>query len=92
MVQTLMPTPSVREKLFHQAAVDSDFRAELDFNPDGFGVSIDVMDLPVSVERQNKSFLELLADGMDGTDVFACATTCSSGPFTIVCDGTTKSD
>ena len=90
MVETLTRNSSARDRLLYQAAVDSDFRAELEAEPSAFGADGFVFDLPVSVQRQDDSFLDALGDGMGGVDIFACANTCSAGPFTIICDGNTK--
>lgn len=75
--------PTVLERMLQQAAVDPDFRSE----SAEFGVDM----LPESVQEQEERFSELLDVGMQAVDVVAqCRSTCSFGPFTIVCDGTTK--
>lgn len=88
---TLRRNRFTRDRLLHEASIDSDFRAELEANPETFGATVDELDLPASVEGQDDSFLEALSDGMAGVDIFACASSCSHGPFTIICDGNTKS-
>jgi hypothetical protein len=75
--------PTTLERVLQQAAVDPDFRRE----SARFGVE----QLPESVQEQDQSFFELLNDGMQAVHVLiACGSTCSAGPFTIVCDGSTK--
>jgi len=77
-------------RLLHQAAIDPDFRAELEASPGAFGAADDPFELPVSVQRQDDTFREALGDGMGAADIFACISTCSNGPITIVCEGNTK--
>nr|ARD09202.1 DivA [Prochloron didemni] len=89
---TTLEKPSVAylEKLFHQTAIDSEFRSELQSHPEAFGISAD-LELPQSVEKQDESFVELLNNALGEIDIAAeCASTCSFGIVTIVCDGTTK--
>jgi hypothetical protein len=74
------------DELLYQSVVDEEFRARLLADPEAFGISAEVV-LPEPVQPQDRTLLEL---GMSALDVYACASTCSSGPFTIVCDGTTK--
>lgn len=84
------PSVEYLEKLFHQAAIDSDFRSELQNNPEAFGIPAYV-ELPQSVEKQDESFVELLNDALGELDVVAaCGSTCSFGLVTYVCDGSTK--
>jgi hypothetical protein len=59
-------------------------------NPELFGI-VSELSLPASVAKQDETFVELLNDALGQLDIAAqCATTCSAGPLTIVCDGTTK--
>jgi hypothetical protein len=90
MPQPLTRNPSVRDRLLHQASIDSDFRAELEADPESFGTSRDEFDLLPSVQSPDETFLEALAEGMAGIDVVACISSCSFGPVTWLCDGTTK--
>ena len=90
MVETLTRNSSARDRLLYQAAVDTDFRAELEADPGAFGTDGFEFDLPNSVQRQDDSFLEAVDDGMGGMDIFACIPTCSAGPITIICEGNTK--
>ena len=91
MTATLTRTRAVGDQLLHQVAVDPAFRAELEADPAAFGAASHEFNLPASVQGQDESFLEALGDEMQGLDIFACASTCSFGPFTIICDGNTKS-
>ncbi|NEO39949.1 MAG: cinnamycin family lantibiotic [Moorea sp. SIOASIH] len=78
------------EKVLHQASIDAEFRSEVQNNPEAFGLSATTT-LPESVEKQDHAFIELLNASLGEFDIAAsCESTCSSGPLTIVCDGTTK--
>jgi hypothetical protein len=94
MSTTLQAKPSVEylEQLFQMAAIDAEFSNELQNHPEMFGINADMMfSVPASVEKQDESFVELLNDALGQLDIMAgCASTCSAGPLTIVCDGTTK--
>lgn len=84
------PSTARLEELFHQAAIDVEFRRELESNPEAFGIPTNA-NIPQSVEKQDESFVELLNDALGELDIAAeCESTCSSGPITAVCDGTTK--
>jgi Family of unknown function (DUF5973) len=76
------------EQLLYRSVVDAEFRAELLGNPSDFGVRHDDLLLPDPVEQQDQALLDVAS--IAAMDVYACASTCSFGPFTIVCDGTTK--
>ncbi len=71
-----------------QAVVDSEFRSELMADPGAFGVA--ASSLPASVEQPDQDSLDFWTEGIAATEIYACASTCSSGPFTFACDGTTK--
>jgi len=86
MLATLSERSLDLDELLYQSVVDEEFRALLLENPEAFGIESGLV-LPESVEPQDRALLEL---GMSAVDVYACATTCSSGPFTFICDGTTK--
>ncbi|MGH8899475.1 MAG: cinnamycin family lantibiotic [Egibacteraceae bacterium] len=75
------------EELLYHSVVDAEFRAELLGNPNDFGVGYDLF-LPDQVEPQDQALLDVAS--IAAMDVYACASTCSFGPFTVVCDGTTK--
>ncbi|MCL1467482.1 cinnamycin family lantibiotic [Argonema galeatum] len=94
MSVTLQTKPSIEylEQLLQMAAIDADFSTELRNHPEAFGINVDMeFSLPMSVQKQDESFVELLNDALGQLDIMAqCASTCSAGPLTIVCDGTTK--
>ena len=78
------------EKLLHQASIDAEFRNELKKRPEVFGLSAATA-IPEAVEKQDEKFVELLNASLGEFDIAAdCQSTCSFGPLTIVCDGTTK--
>ncbi|MFC4911957.1 cinnamycin family lantibiotic [Actinomadura gamaensis] len=72
--------------ILRQAAADADFRAELLESPADFGVAA----VPSTVEQPDTETLGYWTEGVAAVDVYACGTSCSAGPFTIVCDGGTK--
>ncbi len=79
------------EQLLHRSAVDATFRDELAANPESFGISSDSnLVLPAAVLEQEQSGIELTDDIADRLIVAACQTSCTGGPYTIVCDGSTK--
>ena len=84
---TLCETPIDLDDLFYQSVVDQEFRAQLLADPGPFGLGEPSLLLPNPVEPQDEALLDL-ASGADF--VAQCNSTCSSGPFTVVCDGTTK--
>lgn len=75
------------DEVLYQSVVDEEFRALLIAEPNSFGLGDPSFDLPVAVEPQDRALLDL-ASGAQFSAM--CSTTCSSGPFTFVCDGTTK--
>ena len=77
------------EQLLYQSAVDNEFRTALLDNPAIFAMQLDNWSLPTSVEPQDQASLEQWNEGIVAM-ASDCASTCSFGPFTIVCDGTTK--
>lgn len=74
--------------ILQQAAVDGDFRAELLTDPDVFGVTPE--SLPAAVAEPDQESLDFWTEGVAAGEVFACVTSCSFGPITAICDGTTK--
>lgn len=70
------------ERMMQQATLDPDFRSE--------AKKRGVRDLPMPVEGQDQEFFELVDDGMSAIDIMMCGSSCSSGPWTVVCDGGTK--
>lgn len=75
------------EQLMYQAAVDRGFRAELVHTPAMFGSVSKNLFLPDSVEQHDQTELRMWSEGITA---MGCSATCSSGPMTIVCDGSTK--
>ncbi|GAB3212376.1 cinnamycin family lantibiotic [Marinactinospora thermotolerans] len=71
-----------------QAVVDDEFRSVLLADPAAFGLSVE--SLPGAVERQDHEAIEAFTEAVVASEIYACASTCSFGPFTIACDGTTK--
>ncbi|WP_414583111.1 cinnamycin family lantibiotic [Scytonema sp. PCC 10023] len=94
MSANLLQKPSAEylEQLLHKAAIDADFREELLASPEAFGIPADTeLVLPTSVEKQDRSFVNLFNDALGELNIVAqCASTCSFGPYTVICDGTTK--
>lgn len=75
------------DQILYQAVVDSDFRAGLVNDPRSFGLDHSVLSLPDPVAQLDQAPLKLWSEGLAA---MACQSTCSSGPITVVCDGTTK--
>jgi hypothetical protein len=74
------------DDLLYRSVVDEELRTRLLADPGLFGLK-DPGPLPAPVEPQDESLLDLAS----GADFMAqCRSTCSYGPFTVVCDGTTK--
>ncbi|GAA4623726.1 hypothetical protein GCM10023196_021060 [Actinoallomurus vinaceus] len=71
-----------------RAVVDDGFRAEMLADPDAFGVSVST--LPAPVEQPDQESLDFWTEGAAAVEIYACASTCSFGPLTFICDGTTK--
>jgi hypothetical protein len=78
----------VSPTVLQQAAVDEEFRGELMANSGVYGIAAD--SLPAAVEQPDQEAMEFWTEGVAAMEIYACATSCSFGPFTIVCDGTTK--
>jgi hypothetical protein len=76
--------------MLYQAAVDHEFRTELLDTPATFGMAHDAFVLPDAVERQEQESLKIWSEGLAAVDVYDCTSTCSYGPITAICDGTTK--
>jgi hypothetical protein len=87
MTTTLCKRPLNDEQVLYQAAVDSEFRTAVLDAPTEFGLD---HRMPDSVEQQDQATLKFWTDAMESVEVYACASTCTSGPITIICDGTTK--
>ncbi len=72
------------DMVMHRAAVDAEFRAFL-----ASQTALDTMPEPVA--ELDTAALEAWASDVSVGELYACAQSCSWGPFTIVCDGNTKS-
>jgi hypothetical protein len=83
-----MTLDSELDELLYQSVVDDEFRSDLVADPLRFGLDFESLFLPEPVEPQNQDLLDI---GFAGVDVvYMCGSTCSSGPFTVVCDGCSK--
>lgn len=78
------------DQLLYQAVADNEFRTALLDTPSVFGLPYDYVSLPDPVEKQDQASLERWNEGIAAISADDCASSCSFGPFTIVCDGTTK--
>jgi hypothetical protein len=75
------------DDLLYQSVVDEEFRELLLADPGSFGLPASPPVLPDPVEAQDRTLLDLVT----GSEFTAqCKSTCSEGPLTIICDGTTK--
>jgi hypothetical protein len=90
MTTTLRKNPLSNEQVLYQATVDNEFRTTLLDAPTEFGLNRDTLQMPDSVEHQDQASLKFWTEAMESVEVYACASTCTEGPLTIVCDGTTK--
>jgi hypothetical protein len=70
------------DTMLHQAAVDTEFRELL--IEGGFTA------LPAEIDALDMSGLDTWTAETIGRDVYACGSTCSFGPLTFYCDGTSK--
>jgi hypothetical protein len=85
MSAALCETPVDLDDLLYQSVVDEEFRAVVLADPGLFGLG--ELSLPMPVEPQDEHLLDLAA----GPEfIVACASTCSAGPITAICDGCTK--
>jgi hypothetical protein len=75
------------DDVLYQSVVDDEFREQLVADPASFGFAGAPPALPDAIEAQDRTGLDLVS----GTQYTAqCKSTCSQGPLTIICDGTTK--
>jgi len=74
--------------MLYQAVVDKEFRAMLLSDPGSYGVPGDT--LPAPVEQPDQESLDFWTEGVSAMEIYACVTSCSFGPVTKVCDGSTK--
>jgi len=87
MTATLCEMPVDLDDLFYQSVVDEEFRDLLISDPSLFGLTEPSLLLPTAVEGQDESLLDLASGA---SFIVQCASTCSYGPFTVVCDGGSK--
>jgi hypothetical protein len=87
MSATLHETPVDLDEILYQSVVDEEFRTQLIADPSLLGLGGQSFALPTPVEPQDTAGLDLTAGDYYIT---MCVSTCSRGPFTIACDGTTK--
>lgn len=76
------------DTILRQAVIDAEFRSALIENPAAFGVTPG--DLPDAVEAIDQESLDFWTEGIAANEIVACETTCSAGPLTFVCDGSSK--
>ncbi|MEU9841718.1 cinnamycin family lantibiotic [Actinomadura sp. NPDC048032] len=74
--------------ILRHAAADADIRTELLAGAGRFGVPAAAV--PTAVAQPDTASLGYWTEGVAAVDAYACASTCSSGPFTFACDGSTK--
>jgi Family of unknown function (DUF5973) len=87
MSASLSETHVDLDEILYQSVVDEAFRTQLLADPSLLGLGAQSVTLPAPVESQNTAALDLTSGA---SYITMCASTCSGGPFTIVCDGTTK--
>ena len=87
MSSTLMDNRPELDEALYQSVVDEGFRALVAADPGSFGLGERGASLPAAVEPQDLGLLDL-ASGIQFTA--QCRSTCTQGPVTIICDGTTK--
>jgi hypothetical protein len=81
--------PLEDEQILYQSVVDDEFCAELVRNPEMFDIKSNEIALPDAIEPPDRTSWEQWNDEIAAL-VGQCSSTCSFGPFTIICDGTTK--
>jgi hypothetical protein len=87
MSATLPETRVDLDEIHYQSVVDEEFRAQLLADPSLLGLDERSFALPAAVEPQDKAGLDLASGDYYIT---MCASTCTVGPITAICDGTTK--
>jgi hypothetical protein len=90
VIATISSSSVDTETMVYQAVVDHEFRARFIDTPGSFGIDHDTFVLPDAIERQEQESLKIWSEGLAALDVYDCVSTCSWGPITAVCDGTTK--
>ncbi|HKR51036.1 MAG TPA: cinnamycin family lantibiotic [Pseudonocardiaceae bacterium] len=87
MPAILRETATDLDEILYQSVVDAEFRAQLLTDPSVLGLAEQSFALPTPVEPQDTAGLDLASGDYYLT---MCATSCSAGPFTVVCDGRSK--
>ena len=87
MSATLSATPIDLDDVRYRSVVDDEFRAQLLADPSLLGLGGLSVELPAPVEAQDSTGLDLVSGDYYIT---MCTSTCSQGPVTLICDGTTK--
>jgi lantibiotic duramycin-like protein len=77
----------ISDDVLLQSVVDDEFRELLLADPAALGLAAAPSQLPEPVATPERTLLDLVS-GVEFTA--QCRSTCSSGPLTIICDGTTK--
>jgi hypothetical protein len=83
----LFDAPVDLDELRYQCVVDEEFRALVLADPGAFGITDPSFVVPTAVARQDRTMLDLASGAVFASQ---CISTCTGGPFTIICDGTTK--
>ncbi|MGH3900438.1 MAG: cinnamycin family lantibiotic [Pseudonocardiaceae bacterium] len=87
MSATLRETSVDLDEILYQSVVDAEFRAQLLTDPRLLGLDEQSFTLPTPIEPQDTAGLDLASGDYYIT---MCASTCTVGPITAICDGTTK--
>lgn len=75
------------DDVLYQTVVDDEFRTLVLGQPEVFGLGRSEASLPAAIEPLDDARLDLVSAN---EYVSMCKNTCTTGPFTIICDGTTK--
>jgi glutamate racemase len=84
--RNVLPIPN--EESMRLAAMDSEFRTY--YLSGDHWVEPHSKRAPASIAEYGAEYLDTIRDELDAVEVVACATSCSMGPITIICDGTSK--
>lgn len=74
-----------QDDVLYQTVVDDEFRNLVTSRPEVFGLA--PSGLPTAVEPLDDARLDMVSANQYVT---MCKNTCTTGPITIICDGTTK--
>jgi hypothetical protein len=87
MSATLSEMHADLDDVRYQSVVDDEFRTQLLADPSLLGLDGLSLTLPAPVESPDSTGLDLVSGDYYIT---MCASTCTVGPITAICDGTTK--